>query len=154
MSLEYEFGLVDQSFLVLTRALHVDEGVVDRARRLDGQELHAAHLDARAVAVEQSLQPLERALFDLLTSFGQGRLDRRLADHLAHHGFGRDLHGRFRIADVEQVHAGVLDAPEHREMDVDDVLVAGQHQAFLGHIAHRVPRAELAPGAQARSRCG
>ena len=31
--------------------------------------------------------------------------------------------------------AGRVDAPLHVEIDVDDVLVAGQHQAFLEHVA-------------------
>ena len=31
---------------------------------------------------------------------------------------------------------GVLDAPEDDEVDVDDVLVAGQHQAFGTLVAH------------------
>ncbi len=30
-----------------------------------------------------------------------------------------------------------LDPPQHGEIHVDDVLVAGQHQAFLRHVAHR-----------------
>ncbi len=29
-----------------------------------------------------------------------------------------------------------LITPEHREIDVDDVLVAGEHQAFFRHVAH------------------
>ena len=41
----------------------------------------------------------------------------------------------------------VLDAPEHDEVDVDDVLVAGQHQALLGHgrARRRQSRALVAP---------
>ena len=43
------------------------------------------------------------------------------------------------ILDVEQIFAdaGRLHLPEHREIDVDDVLVAGEHQAFLRHVARR-----------------
>ena len=37
---------------------------------------------------------------------------------------------------LKRILLGVLDAPEHDEIDVDDVLVAGQHQALLGHVAH------------------
>ena len=35
---------------------------------------------------------------------------------------------------------GVLDAPEDDEIDVDDVLVAGQHQALFAHVADRARR--------------
>ncbi len=36
---------------------------------------------------------------------------------------------------MEEELAGVVDDPEHHEFDVDDVLVARQHQAFLGDVA-------------------
>ena len=60
------------------------------------------------------------------------------ADHLAHRAFGHRLHGAFGVLDVEQEVADAvgLDAPQHGEVDVDDVLVAGQHQAFFRHVAH------------------
>jgi len=38
------------------------------------------------------------------------------------------------VHDVEEVMLGILDAPKHNAMDVDDVLIAGQHQAFQGHV--------------------
>ena len=101
--------------------------------------LHLLHLDAGAVVVERLLhQVLHRGL-DGLPRAGEDRLDVGAADHLAHGAFGHRLHGAFRILDVEQIVADAvrLDQPEHREIDVDDVLVAGQHQAFLRHVAHR-----------------
>ena len=33
--------------------------------------------------------------------------------------------------------ARVADPPEHDEIDIDDVLVAGEHQALFGHVADR-----------------
>ena len=64
---------------------------------------------------------------------------------LAHGAFGHRLHGAFGILDVEQIVADAarLDLPQHREIDVDDVLVAGQHQAFLRHVAHRGAAADV-----------
>ena len=61
---------------------------------------------------------------------------------LAHGAFGHRLHRAFRILDVEQIVAGSarLDPPEHREIDVDDVLVAGEHQALFRHVARRACR--------------
>jgi hypothetical protein len=44
--------------------------------------------------------------------------------------------------------AGVLDLPEHHEAGLDDVLVAGQHAAFLRHLA--VVGALRAVGAEAQ----
>ena len=43
------------------------------------------------------------------------------------------------LLDIEQVIPGAVGfhQPKHREVDIDDVLVAGEHQALLGHIAHR-----------------
>ena len=62
----------------------------------------------------------------------------RTADHLAHRAFGHRLHGAFGILDVEEIIADAvgLDPPQHGEIDVDDVLVAGQHQAFFRHVPH------------------
>ncbi len=45
------------------------------------------------------------------------------------------LHGAVRIFHVEDVFAGVVDLPEDGEIDVDDVLVAGQHQALFRDVA-------------------
>ncbi len=61
-----------------------------------------------------------------------------MADDLAHGGFGYRFHGSFGILNVEEIVADGArpDFPEHREIDVDNVLVAGQHQAFLGHLTH------------------
>src|SRR6185312_8908370 len=39
---------------------------------------------------------------------------------------------------------GVLDDPQHRKIDVDDILVAGQHQRFLRHLPRApAPRSRL-----------
>ena len=68
-----------------------------------------------------------------------------LADDLAHGALGHFLHGDLGVLDVEEVVLRVLDAPEDHEIDVDDVLVARQHQALLRHVAHRaVPARTLA----------
>ena len=74
------------------------------------------------------------------------------ADHLAHGAFRHRLHGAFRVLDVEQVLADACPAsilPQHREIDVDDILVAGQHQAFFRHVAHRGAAAGIVDDAHA-----
>ena len=73
------------------------------------------------------------------------------ADHLAHGAFGHRLHRAFGILDVEQIFADAvrLDPPQHREIDVDDVLVAGEHQALLRHVAHRGAAAQIVDDAHA-----
>ena len=47
------------------------------------------------------------------------------------------LYGAFGILDVEQIiaDAGRLDLPQHREVHVDDVFIAGEHQALFRHVA-------------------
>ena len=42
-----------------------------------------------------------------------------------------------------------LDLPEHREIDVDDVLVAGEHQAFFRHVARGRAAADVVDDAHA-----
>ncbi len=72
---------------------------------------------------------------DLGSTFGQRLRDRGLADHLPHRALGRRFDGQLLVADVEQIRARIADHPEHGEIDVDDVLVAGQHQRLFGHLA-------------------
>src|SRR5690242_16187911 len=36
-----------------------------------------------------------------------------------------------------------LDLPQRRKIDIDDVLIAGQHQRFLRHIAHGATTAQI-----------
>ena len=73
------------------------------------------------------------------------------ADHLAHGAFGHRLHRAFGVLDVEQVVADAvrLDPPQHREVDIDDVLVAGEHQALFRHVAHGGAAAKIVDDAHA-----
>ena len=68
-----------------------------------------------------------------------------MPDHLAHRAFADRLHRAFGRLHVKKVIADVvrLDLPKHREIDVDDVLVAGQHQGFLRHVAHGAAAAQI-----------
>src|ERR1043166_2274552 len=120
------------------RRLHVTERVDYLGGWVDLLELHLADLHAGAVMIEGALHEVVHGALDGLARAGEDRLDLRAADHLAHGAFGDRLHGAFGIADVENVlaHAVRLDQPEHREVDVDDVLVAGEHQALFRHVAH------------------
>jgi hypothetical protein len=64
---------------------------------------------------------------DLVALFGQGRVHLHLADHFAHRRLG-GLHHRFlRVLALEQPGARVAQAVLHGELDLDDVLVLGQH---------------------------
>ena len=64
-------------------------------------------------------------------------LDLAPADDLAHGALGDRLDRALRVLEVEDeiLGAGRVDAPLHVEIDVDDVLVAGEHQAFLEDVA-------------------
>ena len=102
-----------------------------------------------ACSVEHFLHQLLHALLGLLARLGQDRLDVVLADDLAHGALGHLFHGGLGVLDIEQVLLRVLDAPEDDEIDVDDVLVAGQHQAFFGHVATLPAAAVPSAGAHA-----
>src|SRR4029079_8559087 len=64
---------------------------------------------------------------------------------------GHGLHRAFGILDVEEVFADAirLDPPQHGEIDVNDVLVAGEHQAFFRHVAHGGAAAQIVDDAHA-----
>jgi hypothetical protein len=67
----------------------------------------------------------------LAAAGGQDRGQGGAADHLAHGALGHVLDHCVGVADVEHVLGRVRDLPLHREAQVDDVLVAGQHQALV-----------------------
>ena len=95
-----------------------------------------------SILIEHFLHQLLHALLGLLARLGQDRCDIVLADDFAHRALGHLFDGGVRVLNVEQVLLCVLDAPVDDEIDVDDVLVAGQHQAFFRHIARAGPGAD------------
>ena len=151
------FGLVAQAFGVGVGALHVDEAFHHLGRRIDLLQLHLGDLDAGLVVVEDLLRLVQHVVLDLRAQFGQRRLDRGAPDHLAHRAFRHRLDDQGRVARVEQVADRVADLPEHREVDVDDVLIAGEHQALFQHVASALVAGRRSAGCCAgdsRSRCG
>jgi len=103
-------------------------------------KLHLGDLDTGVVRIEDLLHERLHRCLGLGTRLGEDRLDVALADDLAHGALGDILHRHLRVLDVEQVLRRVADAPEHDEIDIDDVLVGGEHQALLGNVADRTRR--------------
>ena len=101
------------------------------------------HQHAGAVGVERPLHDLLHLAGDARLLRRQDRLDVAAADDLAHGALGHRLDGALRVEQVEHevLRPGGVDAPLHVEVDVDDVLVAGQHHALLEHVAPAPPRA-------------
>src|SRR5262245_11883827 len=124
--------LVDEALLVLLRADDVLEGVRHLVGGTHVLELDGDDLEARAVEVEDALQHALSFDLDVLLAFGEHLVDRRTTDHLAHRGLRRRAHRPVGITGVEQEvgHTGrvrphlVLDD----ELELHDVLVAGQHE--------------------------
>ena len=85
--------------------------------------------------------------FDVLPRPGQDRLQGRVADDLTHRAFGHRLYRAFRLLNVEQILFNAfrigLDLPQHRKVHVDNVFVAGEHQALFRHVAHRGAAAQV-----------
>src|SRR4029079_13312160 len=129
--------LVLKALLVGAGRLHVAEGVNDLRGRIDFLQLHLRDQDARTVAVEGLLHQGLGVSLGLGTRPGEDRLDIAFADDLAHGAFSHALHRAFGVLDVEQEIGGALDLPEHDEINIDDILIAGDHQALFGHVADR-----------------
>lgn len=96
--------------------------------------LHGQHLDTGLVAVQDLLEQHRGVALDLQLAVGDGRVDEAVADDLAHGGLGGVTHQVGGVADVEQVLDRVADFVLHAELDVDDVLVTGEHGGFLGTL--------------------
>ena len=54
-----------------------------------------------------------------------------MGDHFAHCGFRDRAHGGVRITQREFEILSVLDVPNHLILDIDDVLVGGQHKTIV-----------------------
>ena len=90
------------------------------------------------------MQQLLRLRLDLAPALGKRLHDRRFADDLAHRAFRRRFDRAFGMSDIEQIRLRVLDEPEDGKVDIDDVLVAGQHQRLFRHLPARPRRPALA----------
>ena len=128
-------GFVLQALGIGPRCLHVAERVDHLLRRVDLLQLHLRDADARLVLVERLLDQLLHAVFDLSPRAREDRLDVVAADHFAHRALGHRLDGALGLLNVEQELGRIPDHPEHRELHVDDVLVAGEHEALRRNVA-------------------
>ena len=94
--------------------------------------------------VERALHEIARLLRDLLAALVEREIHLRPADDLADRGLGDDLDDLLRAAVVEDEVLRRHEVVLHRELDVDDVLVLGEHRRFLGvAIRRRVAIAEF-----------
>ena len=121
--------------MVLLSPLHVVEGVDDLFRRIDVLLLEIGDYDAGFISVQDLLQQDHRFLIDPSALDGQGFFHRRSPDDFSDRAFGGNFDRGFRIAYVEQEVGSVLNPPLNDEIDVDDILISGQHQAFLRYVA-------------------
>ena len=131
-------GIFPLDCLVALRRLQSVKGLAHlrRVRRID--QLDAGDGDAEAVGVEGLLHDPPHARFD----GGAARIDVVVfdgTDGFAHGALGDRPDGFFgllvRVFHVEDEGAGVLHDPAHGKMDVGDVVIRGQHEAFRRHVA-------------------
>ena len=129
-------GVVDGALLVLLGRGHVAIGGQNLRGRIDRLQLNLLDEHAGVIVVEHFLHAALHVRFDRFAIAGQDAVDRLQADDLAHDAFGDRFHRFFGMADVEDEILGLgrIDLPAHAELDVDDVLVAGQHQALFGRL--------------------
>src|SRR6185503_15102859 len=137
-------ALVLLAFAVLAGLDRVVERGLYLLGRLRVLDRDRAHRNAGAVAIVDLLHEIPRLVGDVDLGLVQDRVHAVLADHLAHRGLG-DLHRRLvGTPDVEGEVARVLDQVLHRELQVDDVLVVGEHQRLFEHLgAHVVAVADF-----------
>src|SRR5262245_21377917 len=130
--------LVNGALKIGARGLNIAESIDHLCRRIDLLQRHLLYYDSSAIMIEGLLHQIVNGRLDGLPRAGENRLDLGTPNHLAHGAFGHRLHRAFRILNVEEEFADVcrLHFPQNREIDIDDVLVAGEHQALLPYITH------------------
>jgi hypothetical protein len=108
-------------------------------------QLHLLHDDAGAIIVERLLHQFLHGGLDGLPRAGENGLDVGAPDHFAHCALADGFHGAFGGLHIEQVIADVVrfDLPQDREVDADNVLVAGEHEGFFRHVAQRAAAAQV-----------
>ena len=100
-------------------------GLVSVLEVVEGMQFANGYLSS--YFVQNGLHELAHTRRDLVTFLGQGRIHLHLAHHLAHCGFG-SLHHRFgRVLALKKVGTRIAQAVLHGKLDLDDVLVFGQH---------------------------
>lgn len=133
------FALALGAFVVLAGLVGVVERALHLLRRLNALHGHVADLRAERVAVEDLLHQQLGVERDFFAADVQDVVHLALAHDFADRGLGDLAHRLIRLQIVEQPRFRVLQGVLHRELDVDDVLVIGQHQRFFevlrAHVA-------------------
>src|SRR3546814_573720 len=122
---------------------------------LDGDTLHQ---NAGTVLVQDFLHPLLHALLDFATPRTDGVIQGHSRDDRSHGGFRHFPDSLLRIDELKLVQCRIPDIPAHGIGEIDDILVAGEHQllaracrniygADFLHIydLHRIERRGKAP---------
>ena len=130
-------GVVDRALLVLRRGGEVAIGRDDLRRHVDRLQLHLQHQHAGMIVVQHGLHPLLNVGLHRRAVGGEDAVDRLQADHFARDALGDRFDRLTRVEDVEDEVLGMggVDLPDDAGVDVDDVLIAGQHLALGEDVA-------------------
>ena len=125
-------SFLDETLSILTGIDHVNKVRANRGRCEGFLDLDVFNLNACAIIREEFLQLIPHNGRDFTTSRCQDGIKCRLTDNFPHDTFSCGFHQRRAIIDIENeiLRVFTVIVPEHAELNVDDVLVAGQHQAF------------------------
>jgi hypothetical protein len=127
-------AFVLEAFPVLAGLHGVVEGRLHLLGGLGVLHVELADTDAGLVAIQDFLHQLGGAHGDIGASLVEHVVHLALADDLAHGGLGGLLDGLVRIPVGEQVVFRILEGVLHGELQVDDVLVVGEHQRLGQHL--------------------
>jgi hypothetical protein len=120
--------LVHVALRLLLRGKHFLECIDHFGRRIDLGDFHALDLHARAIGIEHALHLVAHVLLDRGAAGAHGIVEAHFGNRRAHCGFGHFAHGLVRIGELVGVELEILDVPAHQVIEIDQVLVAGEHQ--------------------------
>ncbi len=132
-------GFLDEPLTVLAGADHVRVGLAHLRRHVDVHQVELGDEHSGLVKIQRLLQHPLGFLADLLS----GGALQNVVQTVGAHGFTqgalrRMAQGRHRVAHLEQEILGIVDAVLDLVVELDQVLVLGEHVAAIVHRPHDV----------------
>ena len=112
----------------MLRRGHLLERIVDRIGRISLFDCNSLYLHPRMVGIENLLHLLGDLGFNLRPPVAHGIVQSHLTDDRPHCAFRNFADGLVRVRHLEQIEFRGADIPTDLVSEIEEILVAGEHQ--------------------------